>query len=277
MVSLTTASTVQTQTEAPKRSIPDWLAGIVQDLELERRPLVTVADVERARPELDATTARRALMELAARGWLQPVGLRGVYEFIPGAAAGPYPSGDPWLVLRAALQRWPGRFHVGANSAAWLRGYAQRSPSPHILVTRPNSKMPLAIKQAYRVLATDPAPSTDTVDGLPVPSPAELLAEVAQLAPLLKLDAATGWLRRLLQDATPPDVAEVLGERNKVTRARAGFIAEACGAGGHADAIASLGPIGRGPFYTGRQRRGAPFSSRWRVYDTGGITATQVR
>jgi hypothetical protein len=192
-----------------------------------------------------------------------------MYEFIPGAAAGPFPSGDPWLVLRAELARRPGAFHVGANSAAWLLGYAERSPRPHLVVAETSIAIPRPLRAAYRVLTTRPAPAHGEVGGLPVPAPPELFAEVAQLAPRLHLDAATGWLRRLLRDVDPAESAAIVQERTVTTRARAGYMAEVCGAHEHADAIASLVPVRSGPFYTGPARPEGPFSSRWRVYDSG--------
>jgi hypothetical protein len=127
------------------------------------------------------------------------------------------------------------------------------------------------VRSEYRVLATSPAPASDVVDGLPVPTAAELLAEVAQVAPRLSLDAAQGWLRRLLEDATPGELVSVLTERDDRTKARAGYFAEVCGADGHADAIAALGPFRGGPFFTGPRRRGAPYSAKWQVYDSGKI------
>lgn len=253
------------------RAIPGWLAAVVQELELGGGHLVTLDDVARARPELDRALVRQGIAQLVRRGWLRPVGVRGTYEFIPGAAAGPYPSGDPWLVLRAELRRHAGAFHVGATSAAWLLGYAQRSPAPHLVVTTPDVRAPRPLAAAYRLLRTDPAPASGTVDGLPVPTPPELFAEVAQLAPRLALDAARGWLRRLLDDVPPGEVSVALNDRGVANRARAGYLAEACGATEHAAAIAALGPLGNGPFYTGPRRVNATFSSRWRVYDSGRI------
>lgn len=231
---------------------------------------MTIEDVRRGMPK-DHDAAREAVAELVRRGWLRPIGVRGTYEFIPGAAAGPYPSGDPWLVLRAELVSHPGKLHVGANSAAWLRGYAQRPPPRHIVVAPSGAWVPRPVRSAYRVLATAPAPASDAVDGLPVPTPAELLAEVAQVAPRLSLDAAQGWLRRLLEDTTPHDLIRVLSDREDRTKARAGYVAEACGAEGHADAIAALGPFRGGPFFSGPRRTDAPYAARWQVYDSGKI------
>ncbi|GEM_PF-3426221 len=248
------------------------MADIVQAFELDARRLVTVQDILAVRPELSSSAARHALTELVRRGWLAPTGVRGSYEFIPGAVAGPYPSGDPWLVLRAELNRHPDAFHPGAMSAAWLRGYAQRSPHHHLLVAEADTPKPRALDATYRMLRTSPAPAHDRVDGMPVPTPPELFAEVAQLAPRLELDAARGWLRRLLDDAAPEDVAGALRDRRAATRARAGYLTEVCDAKEHAAAIAALGPIGAGPFFTGPRSTDAPFAARWRVYDSGCVS-----
>jgi predicted transcriptional regulator of viral defense system len=255
------------------RSLPAWLADIVQDFELHARRLVTADDVLHVRRELSRAAARLALAELTRRGWLVRAGVRGVYEFIPGAVAGVYPSGDPWLVLRAALDRRPDAFHVGAVSAAWLRGYAQRRPPRHILVTTPSVPVPQPLRAAYRVLRTQPAPAHDRIDGLPVPTAAELVAEVAQLAPRLPLDTAQGWLRRAFADVTPEEIVAVLRDRRAATWARAGYFAEMCGTEAHARAIAAAYPIGNGPYFTGPRTSGAPFSTRWRVYDSGRVAA----
>lgn len=215
---------------------------------------------------------RRAIADLVARGWLLHSGARGVYEFIPGSAAGPYPPGDPWLVLRAENAEHPGKFHVGANSAAWLLGYAQRSPDRHIVVTTSDVRVPRPLTTRYEVLRTDPAPASRVVDGLPVPTPSQLYAEVAQLSPRLHLDSARGWLTRLLKDTRPDELAEALRARTTATRARAGYLAELCGAADHAEAIARLGPIGRGPYFMRGRNNDSTFSSRWRVYDTARVS-----
>jgi predicted transcriptional regulator of viral defense system len=256
------------------RSLPAWLADIVQDFELHARRLVSVEDVRRARPELSHAAARLALAELARRGWLVRAGIRGVYEFIPGAAAGVYPSGDPWLPLRAALERQPDAFHVGAASAAWLCGYAQRRPPRHLLVTAPATYVSRALQATYRVLRTQPAPAHGRVDNLPVPTAAELIAEVAQLAPRLALDTAQGWLRRAFADATPEELVTVLRDRRVATHARAGYFAEACGAAAHANAIAASYQLGTGPYFTGPRTTSVFFAARWRVYDSGKVAAS---
>lgn len=256
------------------RPIPGWLAKLVQALELADAKLVTVDDIQRVKPQLDRRTVRRAITDLVRRGWLQSTGARGTYEFIPGAAAGPFPSGDPWLILRVDLARRPNPIHVGANSAAWLLGYAQRSPRPHILVIKSGSRPSNLVKATYRVLATTPAPAHSRVDGLPVPSAAELFVEVAQLAPRLAIDSARGWLTRLLGDTAQAEIIHSLRNRRVSTVARAGFMAEVCGAEALADEIAELSPPGEGPYYTGTHRGEGRYFRRWRVYDSGGLSGS---
>jgi hypothetical protein len=188
---------------------------------------------------------------------------------MPGAAAGPYSSGDPWLPLRALLSARAVDVHVGGESAAWLLGYAQRSPERHLVIVPSRTQVSSSLRRVYRVLETAPAPAHAIVDGLPVPTKAELLAEFAQLAPRLRLDAARAWIGPLLADSTPDEIAAELADRGPSLRARAGYFCSSCGAAAHAAAIASLGAIGSGPYYTVRRSSEAAFSAAWRVCDTG--------
>jgi hypothetical protein len=273
-----TTSTLRTESEksfspTTGRAIPAWLAPIIEHFELNGKQLVTLKDIEEARPDLSHAMAMLARAHLLRLGWLQPIGARGSYEFMPGAAAGPYPSGDPWLPLRALLAKRAIDVHVGGESAAWLLGYAQRSPERHVLVVAPQTPVPQSLRRSYQVLETAPAPAHGTIDGLPVPTSAELFAEVAQLAPRLRLNTARTWIGALLADTAPKETAAELARRGPAARARAGYFCRSCGAEAHADAIAALGPIGRGPYYTGSRGTAAPFSPEWRVYDTGRFAA----
>lgn len=252
------------------RSLPRWLAPFAEQFELEGKTIVRFQDIQRARPELTPSVARRATTELVRRGWLRPLGFRGIYEFIPGAAAGRYPSADPWLPLRAWMTRGGEQIHVGGNSAAWLWGYLERSPTRHILVTS-RRQVSNGLAEKYRIIRTTPAPASASLSGLPVPTPSELLVEVAQIAPRLPLDAAAEWLPRLVGDVSSEEIHLLLNERGPATIARAGFLAEISGADDLAEWIHSLSSVSGGPFYSGPRRKGAKFYSRWRLYDTGRV------
>ena len=117
-----------------------------------------------------------------------------------------------------------------------------------------------------------PAPASDQKDGLMLPTPSELLVEVAQIAPRLQLDAAQGWMRRLFDDTTPEEIADTLRGRSPATRARAGYFAEICGMQSHANAIAAVGIHGAGPYYTGSSHtESGEYAPRWRVHDSGHV------
>ncbi|MGH9892590.1 MAG: type IV toxin-antitoxin system AbiEi family antitoxin [bacterium] len=250
------------------RSLPAWLAPIIEQFELEGRTIVRLTDIQHARPDLSPAVARNAATQLVRRGWLRPLGFRGTYEFIPGAAAGAYPSADPWIPFRAWIARGGQDIHVGGNSAAWLYGYLERSPAKHILVTSRRRVTPRLV-DTYRVIRTRPAPAGATIAGLPVPKPGELFVELAQLAPRLRLDGAVEWLPRLAEDIQPSNLVALLEDRGPATVARVGFLAEVAGAHHLIDAVASMAHLRGGPYYTGPRHRGGSYYPRWRVYDTG--------
>jgi hypothetical protein len=262
---------------AYRRGISPRLAPLVQELELEASPVVTLAELYE-RVGLDHVYVRRMVADLVQRGWLRHVA-RGTYEFMPGAAAGAYPSGDPWIPLRAELLRerastpsgaeLRARWHVGATSAAWLLGYAQRAPQRHLVVGPALVRVPLVLREHYQVLRTRVARASADRDGLPVPTPAELFAELAQLAPRLQLDASLGWMCRLLDDVHVDEALHALEGRSTAAFVRAGFFADVCGQAKLADAIDVAAVRRTGPYYTGAVGSDAPFYARWEVFDTG--------
>src|SRR5664279_5081040 len=89
---------------ADARTLGPALAQVVEELELDQPVVVTLNDLAeilrrshvRSRP---VEVARR----LRDRGWLLETAQRGVFEFAPGAHAGPYGHGDPFVDLRAYL------------------------------------------------------------------------------------------------------------------------------------------------------------------------------
>lgn len=265
---------------AYQRAIAPRLAPLVQALELDARPVVTLAELY-AQVGRDPVYVRRMVADLVKRGWLRHVA-RGTYEFMPGAAAGAYPSGDPWIPLRAELLRERAapnspqprsRWHVGATSAAWLLGYAQRAPRRHIVVGPARAKVPRVLREHYQVLRSTVSRASAERDGLPVPTAAELFAELAHLAPRLQLDAAQGWVRRLLDDVRADEALHALEGRATAAYVRAGFFAEVCGQTELADVIDAAARGRTGPYYTGAVGTDAPYEARWQIFDTGRFAA----
>jgi hypothetical protein len=86
----------------PTRSLSRQLAPLVAELELRQPTLVTLRELAILAEEAGLRTpAKVVAARLRATGWLLPTGQRGVYEFAPGAHAGPYGHGDPLSHCRA--------------------------------------------------------------------------------------------------------------------------------------------------------------------------------
>jgi predicted transcriptional regulator of viral defense system len=84
------------------RTIPKYLASIVEQLELEQTELLTIKDIQRYADSVGSTIqATRIAFELRNRGWLLPTSARGVYEFSPGANAGAYSKGGKLSNVKA--------------------------------------------------------------------------------------------------------------------------------------------------------------------------------
>src|SRR5688572_30019908 len=86
------------------RSLPPSLARIVALLELDQAFLITMEDLERLRQQAGVkTNAKLISQRLRDLGWLLPTEQRGVWEFAPGAHAGPLGHGHPFREVQAAL------------------------------------------------------------------------------------------------------------------------------------------------------------------------------
>jgi predicted transcriptional regulator of viral defense system len=84
------------------RTIPKYLASIIEQLELDQAELLTIKDIQRYAVSVDSTIqAPRIAFELKNRGWLIPTFARGVYEFSPGANAGAYSKGGMLSNIKA--------------------------------------------------------------------------------------------------------------------------------------------------------------------------------
>lgn len=165
---------------APARPLSRGLARLVADLELQQPTLVTVAEIADLAREADLQTPAPVLAaRLRAAGWLLPTAQRGVYEFAPGAHAGPYGHGDPFIDLRATLLTTPLPAVLALHSALWLHGLAERAPDRHELAVPVRTAVPESIRRRMRVLFFSGRLPPAEIDQLPVQQPATLLAHLA--------------------------------------------------------------------------------------------------
>src|ERR1700722_15179223 len=163
----------------PFRSLSRQLAPLVAELELRQPVLVSLKELAALAEEAGLRTPAKVIAaRLRATGWLLSTGQRGVYEFAPGAHAGPYGHGDPFIVLRAALSAgYP--LSVALQSALWLYGMAERGPDRHELAAPPGSSVPVSVRRRVRVVRFSPRLRTARVDRLPVHQAATILVHAA--------------------------------------------------------------------------------------------------
>ena len=155
-----------------QRSLPQRLAGIVEQLELDHPRVITMPELARIAVETGACEraqdAPKLVYWLQGLGWLGSVRTKGVWEFYPGARAGAYGSGDRFIEFRAQQAvdpGWPGV--LAMESAASLLGLAQHIPDREVVALPRTSALPKAMT-GWRCVTVDlPPQGRDIHDGLP--------------------------------------------------------------------------------------------------------------
>lgn len=264
---------------AEVRTLGPAMAQVIEELELRQPVVVTTTElggILHARGI--KTSPREVAKRLRDRGWLLATSRPGVYEFAPGAHAGPYGHGDPFVTLRATLasraaaeQEAVQGPSVAAclHSALWLQGLAERAPNIHEVAFGGPGRPPLALRRDYRVLHFGASLAVDDKDGIPFHRPASILTHAAtrpaDVRSWLVLEEA---LPELVERSTSQDLAIELREATAATKARLGYLLE-----GQACEHLKLDELGVKPAaYTTRfgPRTGqaTTYDSRWDLVDT---------
>lgn len=123
------------------RSIPKYLASIVEQLELDQVQLLTIKDIQRYAVFVGSTVqATRIAFELKNRGWLLPTSARGVYEFSPGANAGAYSTGGKLLDIKAVSLANPEiKWFYSHQSALYFHKIIDQMPDKPQITIKCNS------------------------------------------------------------------------------------------------------------------------------------------
>jgi predicted transcriptional regulator of viral defense system len=249
----------------PTRSLSRQLAPLVAELELRQPTLVTLRELAILAEEAGLRTpAKVVAARLRATGWLLPTGQRGVYEFAPGAHAGPYGHGDPFIGLRAALlvEHHP---VIALQSALWLHGLAERAPDRHELAVPVGTAVPTHMKRQMRVVHFSARLLPAHIDQLPVHQPATILVHLAT-----KPGDVRGWVTfaeafsELAARSTADDLEQELKHRPSTVRPRLAYLL-----GGVAPAVADCLQPTRPPSVTwfGRSRTSRRYDKRFNVAD----------
>ncbi|MEC4177070.1 type IV toxin-antitoxin system AbiEi family antitoxin [Adlercreutzia sp. R21] len=205
------------------RTIPESLSPILEDLELDRPQLVSLAAL-RAMCEHHriGTDPRVVASRLKQKGWLVATPQRGVWEFAPAELAGSYSSADPLLALKAFSIAHPEcKNALRGQSAAWALGLADRAPSTISVAfeERPKVKMPPDLAPVTFAPQT-PVRSAKGVSAL---GPASIVVQMAERPSSVRSwQSAVEWL---------PDVAFEIdgGELLKELEGRPNSVAQRTG------------------------------------------------
>ncbi len=283
---------------SPARVVSRGLAGVLAELELAQPTVVSLSEVAELATRAGLKTPPAVVAgRLRRYGWLLPTGQRGMYEFAPGAHAGPYGHGDPFLTFRAALASREFDAAIALQSALWLYGLSDRAPNKHELAASPDAAVPDSVMRQMRVVRFRAQLEPKLVNELPVhhaasvlvhlaakpaavrswPVFADSLAELVGLATLTDEPSESAATRRLKRHADHPDgrhggddallesVRIELVGRSRATTARLAYLL-----GGVAPEVANrLQPQpATGVVYFGPRQPSRRFSARFNVADT---------
>lgn len=251
------------------RPIPPRLAAIVEYLELYQPGILTLDDLqaflrELGREDDPATVAR----DLQKNGWLLPLRTRGRWEFAPGARAGALTSGDPFIELRATLQRRKLSVALAFDSAAWLQGLSARQPQRQVLATYPQRKIPPALSD-FRIARTWGVLEPEWKDNLPVWRVATLLAKMA-LIPHYYRDwpNVMEWLEEAFKRADAGDLERELDGAPDAARIRLAYLANRATFKHLAADLIQKARRDTGLVYLGRDRTRSRFIREYNLIDS---------
>lgn len=163
------------------RTIPKYLAFIVEQLELDQVNLLTIKDIQGYAISAGSTIqAKQIAFELKKRGWLLPTSVRGVYEFSPGANAGTYSTGGKLLDIKAIALANPSiKWFYSHQSALYFHKIIDQMPDkPQITVKCSSIKnVPYAFtKLTHKVFDSQLEPVS--INGSPVEQLETLLVHI---------------------------------------------------------------------------------------------------
>jgi predicted transcriptional regulator of viral defense system len=207
------------------RSIPPSLAPVVEELELAGADLVTTSELDEiVRAAGIRSTTRTVAARLRERGWLLPTGQRGVWEFAPGAVAGPFSRGGHTRLLRSVLARAEIACGFTFQAAAWANGLADRAPA-RVEVAAATAQDARRLPDEFDVSVFAPRLGYVTAKGVPVLRPDSILAHMAASPSRVRSWAsAAEWLPDVAAEATAEGILAELRGRAATVAARLGYL-----------------------------------------------------
>lgn len=248
------------------RSISSSLAPVLEHLELERPRTVSVADLAEIADEHGVRTPARIIgHRLAQRGWLLKTRVRGVWEFAPAERAGPISEADPFLTLRATLERSDVPVAVALGSALWLHNLVDRAPDRHEIAVPSGAHVPVALRRDYRVVRYEAVLSPILIREVPVHQPATVLVHLAHRpTDIRSWSSVLEALSDLVGSCSEAEIREELAGRPHATYVRLAYLIQ----GVAPDLIEALAIEPAGKVWFGPRRALRHHDAYWNVADT---------
>lgn len=249
------------------RTLPRTLAVLVEALELSQPKTVTIAELtELAAANGVRTDPKVVASRLRGHGWLLPTGTQGVWEFAPGAHAGPIGHGDPTVALRAALERTPGLdAALALGTAAWAHGLADRLPSKLDIAVPKGRHVPAGLAHTTRVTRFTSNLDPVSLKGVPTHRTETVLVHLATHPTAVRSWASVReWLPEAAAEADPGALWNELAHRPATVSVRLGYLLERL----RPDISTVLRPEVGGTVWFGPRGTLRRHSARWQVADT---------
>lgn len=253
------------------RVIPRPLAGVVEQFELDGEVIVTVDRLAAVMRDVGLAGDPRTLAyDLQRGGWLGTLRSRNAWEFLPGARAGAYSSGDRFLEFRAqqALHpQWPAA--LAMESSAVLLGLAQRLPEREVVALPDDAAFPKAMSGQWRCVRIDMPPEHLTqIEGLPVWDRESLIVGIGIRPSGYKDVAGLGqWLSVTPYEVDLATVVELLAPAGAAARQRTAYLLHASGNRAGAQKIIETYPP-TGTAWLGPRQRAGHYDALTKVSDT---------
>lgn len=179
----------------------------------------------------------QVIREMKQSGWLLGTGVHGKWEFAPANRAGAFSSFDPFIALRATLDKSGienNEIAVAMESAAFILQLSEHAPRRPCIASAKNLSRTGALKNYRHVQMNMPASAVTQIDGLQVHTMAGLLSSMA-IRPLAYRDwpNVSTWISKACKRII------VNGDRNSGTLNGKGGLLAVIGEGSEA-AIARL-------------------------------------
>ncbi len=234
------------------RPIPRWAAGLLAELSQTVPAVLTLERVKETLCTVGSTVSpESAVRSLVRLGWLEGVGLRGVWEFLP---PGVEHRADPYVALRAWRALEPNSdFCLAGDNAAWHLGYLSRVPERVTVWLKPRATVPKGLRGKVETVRTRFSLETTNLrrlhpsgalltkrrldliawaSGLPAFGPEALLVQVAQRpASFHAWVDLTEKLGELARDIEMVQLSELIKASTNGARQRAAYLLHLGGRG----------------------------------------------